>query len=75
MRVVPVSRPARILDGGKAASYGRAALEAERPEAGPAEIGLQDEAVVPRPEEYYVVRGQSALTAFILTDLSRKALV
>jgi len=73
--VVAVAGPARVFDRGEAAADGFAALEAERLQARPAEIGLEDEAVVPRPQENAVVRLQSVRTAFILIDLSRKALV
>ena len=74
--VVPVSRPARLLDRGEAAADPGGALEAERPEAGPPEIRLEDEAVVARPEDDAVVRAQSlSATGFILIDLSRNAFV
>ena len=64
-----------MLDGGEAAADRAAALEAKRLQPGAAEVGLQDEAVVPRPQQNAVVRAQSARTAFILIDLSRKSFV
>ena len=72
---MPVARPARVLDRGEPAADRRAALQAERPQARPAEVGLEDERVVARPQEDAVERAQSALTAFILIDLSRNSLV
>ena len=74
MDVVAVARPARVFGRGEAAADRAAALEAQRLQAGAAEVGLQDEAVMPRPEENAVVR-QCGLTAFILIDLSRKSFV
>lgn len=51
MDVVPVARPARILDRAEAAADAIAALQAEGLEPRPAQVGLEDEAVVPRPQE------------------------
>jgi hypothetical protein len=75
MDVVPEARPARLLDGAEAAADLVAALEANGLQPGAREVRLEDEAVVPRPQEDDVVRVQSARIAFILIDLSRKALV
>ncbi len=72
--VVAVTRPARVFDGGEPAADRLAALEAQRLQPGTPEVGLEDEAVVPRPQEYAVV-GQRPLTAFILIDLSRNSFV
>jgi len=73
--VVPVARPARMLDGREAAADPRTALEADGLETGAPEVGLQDEAVVPRPQQNAVVRRQSPFTGIILTDLSRNSFV
>ena len=73
--VVPVARPARMLDGHEAAAAPRTALEADGLETGAPEVGLEDKAVMPRPQENAVVRLQSPFTGTILIDLSRKALV
>ena len=75
MDVVPVARPARVLDRAETAACDVAALEADRLEARPPEVRLEDEAVVPRPQEDAVVIAQCGLTAFILIDLSRNSLV
>jgi hypothetical protein len=56
--VVPVARPAGVLDRGEAAADRVAALEAQRFQPGAPEIRLKDEAVVPRPQEDAVVRAQ-----------------
>ena len=73
--VVPVARPARVLDGREAAADRAAALEAERLQPRATQVRLEDEAVVPRPKQNAVVRAQSARTAFILIDLSRNSFV
>ena len=70
-----VAGPARVFERREAAADGVAALEAQRLEAGAPEVSLEDEAVVPRPQEDAVVRLQSPLMGAILIDLSRKALV
>jgi hypothetical protein len=52
------------------------ALEAQRPQTGAAEIGLEDKPVVARPQDDGVVDAQSGgLTSVILIDLSRNAFV
>ena len=73
--VVAVAGPARVFERREAAADGVAALEAQRLEPGAPEVSLEDEAVVPRPQEDAVVRLQSPLMGAILIDLSRKALV
>ena len=75
MDVVPVARPARILDRREAAADLGRALEAEGAQARAPEIRLEDEAVVARPQDDAVVSRQSACTGFILIDLSRNSLV
>ena len=68
--------PARIFDRREAPADALGALDAQGLEAGAAEIGLEDEAVVPGPQDDAVVVAQSGgLTSVILIDLSRNALV
>src|SRR5688572_5878541 len=47
--VVAVTGPARVFDRGEAAADRVAALKAQRLQPGAPEVGLEDEAVVPRP--------------------------
>jgi hypothetical protein len=70
--VVLEPRPARVFHGREPAADALGALEAQRLQPGAAEVGLEDEAVVPRPQDDAVVRAQSGgLTSVILIDLSR----
>ena len=55
MDVVEEAREARVFDGREAAARHVAPLEAEHLEPGPAEVGLQDEAVVTGAEDDPVV--------------------
>ena len=76
MDVVPEARPARVFDRGEAAADALGALEAQRLETRPPEVGLQDEAVMPRPEDDAVVVAQNGgLISGILIDLFRNSLV
>lgn len=76
MEVVLEARPARLFDGGEAAADALGALEAQRLQARAPEIRLEDEAVVPRPQDDAVVVAQSGgLTSVILIDLSRNSFV
>jgi len=61
--VVAVTRPARVFDRGEAAADRVAALKAQRLQPGAPEVDLEDEAVVPRPQEDAVVRAQCGLSA------------
>ena len=54
--VVAIAGPARVFHRREAAADRVAALEAQRLEPGAPEISLEDEAVVPRPQEDAVVR-------------------
>jgi hypothetical protein len=68
--------PARVFGGGKPAADALGALEAQRLQAGAAEIGLEDKPVVARPQDDAVVGAQSGgLTSVILIDLSRNSFV
>jgi hypothetical protein len=71
MDVVPEPGPARVFDRREAAADALGPLEAQRLQAGAAEGGLEDEAVMPRPQDDAVVRGYLV----ILTERSRNSLV
>src|SRR2546430_1511810 len=63
--VVAVAGPARVFERREAAADSVAALEADRLEPGAPEVSLEDEAVVPRPQQNAVVRLQSPLMGVI----------
>lgn len=71
MDVVAEAGPARVLDRRQAAADPLGALQAQRLQAGAPEVGLEDEAVMPRPQDDAVVRGYLV----ILTERSRNSLV
>ena len=68
--------PARVFDRGEPAADSPGALEAQRLQAGAAEVRLEDERIVARPQDDAVVGAQSGgLTSVILIDLSRNSFV
>ena len=76
MDVVLEAGPARIFDARQAAADALGALEAQGLETGPPQVGLEDEAVMPRPQDDAVVRDQNGdLISGILIDLFRNSFV
>jgi hypothetical protein len=76
MDVVLEAGPARILERREAAADPLGALQAQGLETRPAEVSLQDQAVMPRPQDDAVVRGQNGdLISGILIDLLRNSFV
>ena len=68
--------PARVFEGGEAAAGSPGAFDAQRSQARAAEVRLEDERVMTRPQDDAVVGAQSGgLTSVILIDLSRNSLV
>ena len=73
---MPEAGPARVFDRGETAADSLGALEAQRLEPRPPEVGLQDEAIVACPEDDAVVVAQNGgLISGILIDLLRNSLV